>query len=62
MSDDFKLSLEKEIYGCMTYIGIDHNTLWNMPVYRRKFYISMHNEKIKEEQEKIKKNKLKKKK
>ena len=46
VSDNFKLSFEKEIFGCMTYIGIDHNTLWNMPVFRRKFYIQMHNEKI----------------
>lgn len=46
----------------MTYIGIDHNTLWNMPVFRRKFYIQMHNEKIRETSEKLKQNNKKKKK
>ena len=52
ISSEFKMLFEKEIFGCMTYVGIDHNTLWDMPVFRRKFYISMHNEKIKEANEK----------
>lgn len=32
-----------EIYGCFKYIGIPIQTVMNMPVQERKYFISRHN-------------------
>lgn len=32
-----------EIYGCFKYIGIPIDTVMNMPVQNRKYFISRHN-------------------
>jgi hypothetical protein len=34
---------KEEIWGCFKYIGIPMDTLMNMPISDRKFYIMLHN-------------------
>lgn len=57
---NFNLALWNEIYDCATYIGMDMNTLKNMPVYLRKFWISKHNERMEIEKERMEASKKKK--
>lgn len=42
--------MKEEIYGCFKHIGIPIESVYNMPVQDRRFYIMKHNE----EQEKRK--------
>lgn len=37
-------ALWDEIWGCVNYIKIPYDTIMNMPVYIRKFWIKKHNE------------------
>lgn len=39
-----------EIWGCVEYLKIPFDTLWEMPVYLRKYWIIRHNEKVKKEE------------
>lgn len=32
-----------EIWGCVNYIKLPYDVVWNMPVYIRKLWISKHN-------------------
>lgn len=32
-----------EIYGCFKYIGIPYDTIMNMPIQNRKYFIARHN-------------------
>lgn len=41
--NDYSEALLDEIYGCFKYIGIPIDTLMNMPVQTRKYFISKHN-------------------
>lgn len=41
--NDFGEALLDEIYGCFKYIGIPIDTVMNMPVQNRKYFISRHN-------------------
>jgi len=40
-----------EIYGCVSYLNLPYETVMNMPVYVRKFWIQKHN-RMAEEREK----------
>ena len=40
---DYGDALLDEIYGCFKYIGIPIETVMNMPVQNRKYFISRHN-------------------
>lgn len=40
---DYAEALLDEIYGCFKYIGIPIDTVMNMPVQNRKYFISKHN-------------------
>ena len=40
---DYANALLDEIYGCFKYIGIPIDTVMNMPVQNRKYFISRHN-------------------
>ena len=62
ISPDFKKYLWDELISCEKYIGIPHDSLMKMPIYLRKFYISKHNESVREEKERMKQNKNKRKK
>lgn len=42
-TDDYANALLDEIYGCFKYIGIPIDTVMNMPVQNRKYFISRHN-------------------
>lgn len=41
--NDYATALLDEIYGCFKYIGIPIETVMNMPVQNRKYFISRHN-------------------
>ena len=38
-----------EIYGCVNYLNLPYDTVMNLPVYVRKFWIKKHNMAIEEE-------------
>ena len=40
----------EELWGCVEYLKIPFDTLWEMPVYLRKYWIERHNDKVKNEQ------------
>ena len=42
---EYERSFKEELWGCFKYIGIPFETLMNMPVADRKYYIMMHNNK-----------------
>ena len=39
-----------EIYGCVNYLNLPYDTVMNLPVYVRKFWIKKHNRQVEEEQ------------
>ena len=43
LPNEFEKSLKEEIWGCFKYIGIPIDTVMNMPIQDRKFYIMKHN-------------------
>ena len=44
MPNEYEAKLDKEVWGCVKYIGIPYETVMKMPVYKRKNFIRMHNE------------------
>lgn len=51
---EFEKNLKDEIWGCFKYIGIPMDTIMNMPIQDRKYYIMKHNaeeEELKQEME-----------
>mgnify|MGYP004499701787 CR=1 FL=1 len=40
---DYERRLKDEIWGCFKYIGIPMDTIMNMPIQDRKYYIMKHN-------------------
>ena len=43
LPDEYERSFKEELWGCFKYIGIPMETLMNMPISDRKFYIMLHN-------------------
>lgn len=43
LSSDYEKRLKDEIYGCFKYIGIPIETVYNMPIQDRKYFIQKHN-------------------
>lgn len=41
--NDYEKRLKDELYGCFKYIGIPIETLYNMPIQDRKYFIYRHN-------------------
>jgi hypothetical protein len=41
--NDYAEALLEEIYGCFKYIGIPIETVMNMPIQNRKYFIMRHN-------------------
>lgn len=44
MPNEYEARLEREVWGCVKYIGIPYETVMKMPIYKRKDYIRLHNE------------------
>lgn len=44
LPSDYERTLKDEIYGCFKHIGIPIETVYNMPVQDRRYYILKHNE------------------
>ena len=47
---DYEYSFWNEIYGCVNYLNIPYDTVMNMPIYVRKFWIQRHNRQAEEEE------------
>ena len=47
------VSILKEIIDCVTYIKIPYDTLMNIPVFRRKQIILIHNENVNKENKNV---------
>lgn len=45
LPSEYERAFKEELWGCFKYIGIPLETLMDMPVADRKFYITMHNNK-----------------
>lgn len=45
------VKLWEEIWGCVNYLNIPYDTVMEMPVYVRKYWIQRHNAACAEEQE-----------
>lgn len=43
LPSNYERILKEEIYGCFRYIGIPIETIYNMPVQDRRFFIMKHN-------------------
>ena len=43
LPNEFEKNLKDEIWGCFKYIGIPMDTIMNMPIQDRKYYIMKHN-------------------
>ena len=43
LPDEFERNLKEEIWGCFKYIGIPIDTVMNMPIQDRKYFIMKHN-------------------
>ena len=46
-----EISFWGEIYGCVSYLKIPYDTVMNLPVYIRKFWIQKHNMDLREGEE-----------
>lgn len=44
LPNNYERILKEEIYGCFKHIGIPIETVYNMPVQDRRFYIMKHND------------------
>lgn len=44
LPSNYERTLKDEIYGCFKHIGIPIETVYNMPVQDRRYYILKHNE------------------
>ena len=43
LPNEFEKNLKDEIWGCFKYIGIPMDTIMNMPIQDRKYFIMKHN-------------------
>lgn len=43
LPNDYERILKDEIYGCFKHIGIPIETVYNMPIQDRRYFISKHN-------------------
>lgn len=44
LPSNYERILQDEIYGCFKHIGIPIETVYNMPVHVRRYFIMKHNE------------------
>ena len=47
---EYEYSFWNEIYGCVNYLNLPYDTVMNLPVYIRKFWIQRHNRQVEEEE------------
>ena len=47
---DSVMNFWDEMYGCVNYLNLPYDTVMNLPVYVRKFWIKKHNRQVEEEQ------------
>lgn len=43
LPNEYERIFKEELWGCFKYIGIPMETLMNMPIADRKYYIMLHN-------------------
>lgn len=47
---EYEYSFWNEIYGCVNYLNLPYDTVMNLPIYIRKFWIKRHNRQAEEEE------------
>ncbi len=47
---EYEYSFWNEIYGCVNYLNLPYETVMNLPIYIRKFWIQRHNRQAEEEE------------
>ena len=47
---EYEYSFWNEIYGCVNYLNLPYDTVMNLPIYIRKFWIKRHNRQVEEEE------------
>ena len=47
---EYEYSFWNEIYGCVNYLNLPYDTVMNLPIYIRKFWIKRHNRQAAEEE------------
>ena len=48
---EYEYSFWNEIYGCVNYLNLPYDTVMNLPIYIRKFWIKKHNQRAEEEEQ-----------
>lgn len=56
MPSEFEEAFKEEIWGCYKYVGIPLETIYNMPIQERKYFIQKHNLDVKRENEALEAN------
>jgi len=52
---DYEMSFWNEIFGCVNYLNLPYETVMDMPIHIRKFWIQKHNQRAEEREAAIKK-------
>ena len=47
--EEFEQNFWNEIYGCVNYLKLPYETVMNLPIHIRKFWIQKHNKQAEEE-------------
>ena len=53
---EYEYSFWNEIYGCVNYLNLPYETVMNLPIYIRKFWIQRHNRQAEEEEREMSEN------
>ena len=48
---EYEYSFWNEIWGCVNYLNLPYDTVMNLPIYIRKFWIKRHNQQAQEQKE-----------
>ncbi len=52
-SQESEYAFWNEIYGCVNYLNLPYDTVMNLPIHIRKFWIKRHNRQAEEEEKEM---------
>lgn len=53
---EYEYSFWNEIWGCVNYLNLPYDTVMNLPIYIRKFWIQKHNRQAEEDKIEVENN------
>lgn len=53
---NYEAAFWNEIFGCVNYLNLPYDTVMNMPIHIRKFWIQKHNQQAEEEAKSLNKD------